>query len=327
MQRLVQALLGIGDVVVELAWQRPPDRMDDAQRRVAVRNGLDQHANRQLIVDLVDVDAATLHLAVDAVDVLRTPRQVSLDAVLFEVAAQHFDHALDVLFARDAAAGHLVGDLVVLLRLEVSEGQVFELPLQLPDAQAVRQRGVDLHCFLSHAASFGGRTELQRLHVVQPVGQLDQHDTDVLGHRQEHLAHVLRPQVLAVELRQALVAIHVQELHLVELGDAIDQPRDFAPEAAFELGHWHVAVFGHVVAQRGHDGCRVHVDACQALGHRERVVDVRLARLAQLRRVGFGRELVGASNRVDVGRRQVLADVVEERLRAARGGRSGGHLR
>ena len=39
-QRLVQALFGIGDVVVELAGQRPPDRVDDAERRVAVGNRL-----------------------------------------------------------------------------------------------------------------------------------------------------------------------------------------------------------------------------------------------------------------------------------------------
>ncbi len=32
---------------------------------------------------------------------------------------------------------------------------------------------------------------IERAHVMQAVGQLDQHDTDIVGHRQEHLAKAL----------------------------------------------------------------------------------------------------------------------------------------
>jgi hypothetical protein len=291
--------------------------VDDAQRRVAVRDGLDQDADGQLIVDLVDVDAAAQHLAIDAVDVLRPPGQVGVDAVLLQLAAQDLDHALDVLLARDAAAGDLVGDLVVLLGLEVAEGQVLELPLQLPDAQAVGQRRVDLHGLLRDAAALGRRTELERAHVVQAVGQLDQHDADVLGHGQEHLAHVLGPQVLAVQLGPGLVTLDVQELHLVELGDAVDQSRDLAAEPTLDLAQRDAAVFGDVVTQRGDDGRRVHVDAGERLGDRQGMVDVRLARFPQLRRVRLGGERVGTPNRLDVRRRQVSGDLVKERLRAA----------
>ena len=57
------------------------------------------------------------------------------------------------------------------------------------------------------------------------------------------------------------------------------------------------------------------------------MIDVRLARLANLGRVRLGGERVGTPNRLDVRRRQVLADVVEERLWAARSSRSGCHAR
>ncbi len=113
---------------------------------------------------------------------------------------------------------------------------------------------------------------------MQAVSQLDQDDADVLGHGQEHLAHVLGPQVLAVQLRQIFVrSLDVQELHLVELGDAVDQTRDLATEAALELRHGHIAVFGHVVAQGRDQGGDVHVDAGQRLGHGQRMVDIRFA--------------------------------------------------
>ena len=93
-------------------------------------------------------------------------------------------------------------DALVVLRLEVAEGQVFQLPLDLPDAQAVRQRRVDLHRLLGDAAAVSAGSRPQRAHVVQPVGQLDDHDADVLRHREEHLAQVLRLH-LAVHRRRS----------------------------------------------------------------------------------------------------------------------------
>ena len=43
------------------------------------------------------------------------------------------------------------GDVPVFFRLQVTEGQVFELPLEFPDAQAVGQRRVYLQRFLGNA--------------------------------------------------------------------------------------------------------------------------------------------------------------------------------
>ena len=119
----------------------------------------------------------------------------------------------------------------------------------------------------------------------------------------------------------------MQELHLVELGDAVDESRDLTAEPTLQLGQRDGAVFGNVVEQGRDDGRGVHVDARQRLGDGQRMIDVRLARFPQLGRVCLGGECVGTPNRLDVRRRQVLADVVEERLWAARSSRSGCHAR
>ncbi len=67
---------------------------------------------------------------------------------------------------------------------------------------------------------------VERAHVVQPVGELDDDDADVLGHGQEHLAHVL-----------GLLLLHGLGLpNLAELRDAVDQARDVAAEALLDLG-------------------------------------------------------------------------------------------
>jgi hypothetical protein len=52
---------------------------------------------------------------------------------------------------------------------------------------------------------------LQGAHVVQPVGQLDQHHPHIGHHGQQHLAHVFGLAVFAVG-----------KLDLVDLGDALD---------------------------------------------------------------------------------------------------------
>ena len=73
-QRLVEVVLGHGDVVVELAGDRAPDAVDDAQRRVAVADLVDEHADGVDVVDLAELRALALHLLPDAVDVLRPAR-------------------------------------------------------------------------------------------------------------------------------------------------------------------------------------------------------------------------------------------------------------
>ena len=63
--------------------------------------------------------------------------------------------------------------------------------------------------------------EMQRAHVVQPVGELDQQHADVAAHRQHELAEILR----------LLGAVGLQ-FEPGQLGDAIDQAGDFLAETA-----------------------------------------------------------------------------------------------
>ena len=53
-QRLVHAVFRVGDVVVELARDGAPERVDDAERVVAVGHGVDEDAEGKEVVDLVE---------------------------------------------------------------------------------------------------------------------------------------------------------------------------------------------------------------------------------------------------------------------------------
>ena len=114
------------------------------------------------------------------------------------------------------------GDRRIGLGLELLEGEQLHLAHVFVHAHALGERGVDIHRLARDAlALLGALDEVQRAHVVQPVGQLDQQHAQILAHREQELAQILR---------RALVLGHL--LDLGELGHAIDQPRDLGAEIA-----------------------------------------------------------------------------------------------
>ena len=132
-----------------------------------------------------------LHLAVDAVDVFRAAVDLGLDAGLEQLRAQRRAELLDVALAVGAPLVEGGGDVLVLLRLQVAEGQVLQFPLQLPDPQAVRQRRVHGARLQGPAAAFG-RVERARMpQRNQFLGQPRQHQPGIADHREQHLAQGL----------------------------------------------------------------------------------------------------------------------------------------
>ena len=156
-----------------------------------------------------------------------------------EPRPQLLDRPLDVALAALAPGVELLGELAERLGLEGLEREVLELPLDLPDPEPLGQRRVDLHRLAGDALLLLDRQRAQRAHVVQPVGELDEDDADVLRHRQEHL-----PDVLGLLL---LVAVGAE---LRQLGDAVDEVGDLGPEALLDVGEAVLGVLGDVVEQR-----------------------------------------------------------------------------
>ena len=138
---------------------------------------------------------------------------------------------------------------------------------------------------------------------MQPVGELDQDDPDVLGHRDDHL-----PVVLGLGVLAAL------ELDPRQLGDALDEVRDLVAELGPHLVHPDLGVLDDVVEQRGGDRLVVEPQLGADLGGAERVKDERLTRAALLALVRTGCELEGAREQVAVDVRVVRRDLGEQLL-------------
>src|SRR6476620_7276664 len=135
------------------------------------------------------------------------------------------------------------------------EREILELPPDPRHSEAVCERGVKVSRFLSNAAALFGRQIIERAHVVQAIGELDQDYTRILRDREQELAVILdlpflrRIQWQVTDLRQA---IH-------DLGD-------FLPELRFYLGNGDVRVFDDIVDQTACDSYGIELKVCENSG-------------------------------------------------------------
>jgi hypothetical protein len=270
-QRPVAVELRHRHVVLEAAGHRLPERVDQAERAVAVARALvacalDDHAHGREVVDLVELAALLRHLVVDRVEVLGAARDLGRDPDLLQLAPQHLARFGDVLLPVGPPLGDHRLDLVVLARMERLEGEVLELPLDRVDPEAVRERRVHLERFARLLHLLLASEVLDRAQVVEAVGELDQDDADVLRHSHDHLAVVLRLGVLAA-----------LEVNPGQLRDAVHELRDVVAELGAQLLELDLGVLDDVVEQRGGDRLLVEPELGTDLRDPEGVVDEVLA--------------------------------------------------
>jgi hypothetical protein len=306
MQRAVEIALGMRDVVVEFAVDRLPQVMHDAQRGVAVLDLVDDDAQRAHVVDLLEVDVLAAHLVPDAVDVFRPTIHLGLDArrrqFLSEAAHGGFDEvlALRALFVEHAR------DALVGLGFEVAEGQVFELPFHLPDAEAVGQRRVDQLAFARHLVAQRPRPVAQKAQGLHPAGQAQHDHADVIHHGEQHLAQDLG---LRLHVRHALAAARAgcrarQRTQPAQAPEAFDQPGHRVAKADFQSfgGVLKMVAGGKQQGGTAHFGIEVQRGGDQR--HADGVLPRRLAAAQQGFTIGRACQLVGGRDACRLVRRK-----------------------
>ncbi len=256
--------------------------MDDAQDVVALQHRVHDDPDGVDVVYLIHVPALHVHLAVDAVDALDPAVDLGVDVFVIQAALDAGDDALQKGFPLLLAHVQLLFDIGVGDGVQVLDGDVLQFLLHPPDAQPVGQGGVDLHRLQRlHPALFVGEGS-KGAGVVQPVGQLDDDDPDILGHGQQHLADVLR-----------LLPLPGGKGDAPQLGDPVHQEGDLLAELLFDLVQGDVGVLHHVVEEGGNDGIGVHPQFHQDDGGADGVDDIGLPGAAQRPLMGALRQLVG----------------------------------
>jgi hypothetical protein len=109
--------------------------------------------------------------------------------------AEYFDSQLlanpgDKAIALQTLAIEQARNAHVGIVVEVAEGQILELPLQVADTEPVRERRVDIKDIASHEfASL--LVVLDRADRTGALGELDQSDAHIVDHGHEHLADIV----------------------------------------------------------------------------------------------------------------------------------------
>ena len=249
--------------------------MHQPEDLVALGDRVDHDTHGQLVVDLLEAHALALHLAVYRMNVLGPAGDFSGNVFVGEQLIEAVDHTLDGFFTQVTAHGQLTANLGEVVWFEDGKRAVFEFPFELADTEAVRQRDIDFHRLAGDALLFFGFGDVDGAHVVQAVGQFDQHNTRVIGHRDEHFAVVF-----------GLGFFFGSDLELRQFGDAVYQGCHIGPKQAFDLLIANAGVFDDIMQQGRHDGLGVDMQFDQDGGHGNGVVDIRLARFTRLVNMG-----------------------------------------
>ena len=155
---------------------------------------------------------------------------------------------------------HLVDKVIVLVRFHITERQVFQFPFNIENTQAMRQGRINFQRFLGNTLLFFAAHKLERAHIMQPVRQLDNNDTHILGHGQEHFTHTVD---LLVFLRPVIKP--------VQLGNAVDEKGHFFTEEPLHIFKSIRRIFNDIVHQRRRYSRCVDFHVRQDLGHCQRV--------------------------------------------------------
>ena len=155
------------------------------------------------------------------------------------------------------------GDLLVLLRLQVAEREVFQLPLDMPDAQPVRQRRVDVEHFAGHPVTLVLVGVLDLADGTGTFGQLDQRHAHVIDHGHQHLAQVIDLRLGAQHQRLARIEAGTDRRHALH---AIDQLADHRTEAFLHLDQAGFALAHRTVDDRRHQAVLIELEVGENLG-------------------------------------------------------------
>ncbi len=140
MQGLVEVVLGGGNVIVEFTGDGTPVGVDDAQGGVAGGDVWHDEAHGAHVAHQVERFPLLGHFFVNGVNVLGSAADFGVDVVLGEQLAEVFLDGFDLGFTVGAFFAELTGDFFVLFRVDVAKTEVFQFPLDLPDAETVGER-------------------------------------------------------------------------------------------------------------------------------------------------------------------------------------------
>ena len=182
------------------------------KRGVAIRDAGHDDPKAIDVGHLRKAQVFEFHLLIDGVEGFFSSLPAAPDADACKCGIDVGLNFLHQVAATVARLSHGLGERDVAPGMQMAKGEVLQLTVGLIQSQAVGDRRVDFEGFGRNASPFAARHVGQRAHVVRAVCQLDQDDTYIARHGQQHLAE-----------RLGLVFFAGVELQFVEFGQSIHE--------------------------------------------------------------------------------------------------------
>ena len=264
MQRAIAVFLGVGNVVVELVGNVPPKAVNYPKSGVAITHLRHQNPHCAHVVYLTEIDALALHLPPDRVDMLGPTGNVGMNRRFFQCLAQLRHYRVDIFLSVEPTLVQQLGNLLVLGRLQVAEGQIFQLPLDMTNPETMGQRCIDVEYLTGNPVALLLRRVLDCPDGAGALGQLDQGDAHVIDHGDQHLAQIL---YLGLGIEHGVVAgilRHTDRRHALH---AIDQMGDGRTKPVLDLGEIGLALAHSAIDDCGDQRILVEFEVSQDFGH------------------------------------------------------------
>ena len=295
----MQGLIHIGFrhryIILEAARNRTPHAVYDTQRTVAVLNGVYQHTDSQQIINLAQLLMVTQHFLMNAVKVFRSALNFAADTGLLDSVLQRCHSLVNHILALTAFNFYLLYQVVINIRLHITEGQILQLPFNGVDTKTMCERRINLQCFPGNRLLLMHRHILHRAHIMQTVGQLNQYDADIARHRQKHFAIVFN---LAVFLGNIF--------DFAQLGNTIYQICYYGAELLFDIFQLVIRILYHIM-QEGSSQCFIiHLQSYKDAYNANRMDDVRFTGFTCLRSVRLSCQLIGLTDKSYLLRRKIF---------------------
>ena len=208
--------------------------MDGTHRGIAILGRVHQNSKSDQVKNLVELMAADNHLLINRPVVLRPALYLSSNVRLLQILLNHLGDFLDVPVPLRRSICDQTHNLVVLLRVQNGEGEIFQLPLHAGHSQTMRQRCNHLEGLTGLLSLLFRRQEAHCAHVMQPVSHLDNQHARVLAHGDNHLSH-------------GLCLGGGAQRDLIQFGHAVDQSCDFWAEVPLQVLQRVIGIFDRVM--------------------------------------------------------------------------------
>ena len=302
-QRLIEVGFGGRDIVLDAPRDGLPLLVDLAEYLITLVHRSDDDPDGGQIVDLIERLVLVLHLFIDGVEVFGPAEHLAVNVALFQNAVDLFHDEIDEAVALLQLLMDIFDQIFKGGGIEIFEAEVLQLALDLRNTQTSRDRRIDIQRLARHLLLALLGQEIQRTHVVQPVGKFDDDHADVLRHRDEDLAEVF-----------GLLLFLRFEDDLVELCDARNERQNAFAELAADVLLGDGRILDDVMQQRARNGIGVQSEIDQDLRNGARMNEIGLPRGALLVAVRIAREVIGMQQHVPVGTRIIFVDLHEDRF-------------